>query len=182
MFKSKRNQKGLTLVETTVALGIIMMGVLASLVLMMATFNFAQRNEQEIVIVNLAREGIEIVRAMRNTGSIDLFDGTYDGQNFIVDSDANFNLDTSVGESIDYDIDDCSSCSLYISDGRYLHEDTGDITIFKRIVRIRNVSGNEKKITSEIRWQHKGQNHDFLLETNFTNWVDELQTKLFNQE
>jgi len=181
MLIKKYNQKGLTLVETTIALGIIMLGVLASLILLTVTFNFAQRNEQEIVIVNLAREGVEIVRSLRNSGSIDLFDGTYDSHNFIVDSDANFNLDTSVGSTIDYDISDCTSCTLYLSGGRYLHEDTGDATIFKRIVRIRDVNSNEKKITSEIQWQHKGKTHDFLLETHFTNWVDELQTKLFNQ-
>lgn len=66
-----KNQAGLTLLETTVALGILMLGILASLTLMMSSFNFTHRSEKEIIVVNLAREGLELVRSSRNQKTCD---------------------------------------------------------------------------------------------------------------
>jgi len=48
----KNNSQGLTLMETTITLGILMIGVLATVTLLLATFNYAQQSEQEIVVVN----------------------------------------------------------------------------------------------------------------------------------
>ncbi|OIO17307.1 hypothetical protein COV56_02730 [Candidatus Kuenenbacteria bacterium CG11_big_fil_rev_8_21_14_0_20_37_9] len=174
------NQQGMTLVETTVALGILMVGIMASLVLMLSTFNFAERNEQEIIVVNLAREGVEAVRALRNNQAIDLFDGSYDNKNYIIDVDENFNLDNELFGITS--IEDCADCALMLINGRYLHGGGGAGTNFKRMITIENVSSSEKKILSRISWTHKGETHSFLLEANLTNWTNELENiKLFNQ-
>ena len=93
-FRRIKNNFGLTLMETTIALGILMIGILASLTLMLSSFDYVQQTEHEIVVVNLAREGIEIMRIIRNNennavlNDIDLFDGSYDGLTYIVDSDS----------------------------------------------------------------------------------------------
>ncbi|MFH1890919.1 MAG: prepilin-type N-terminal cleavage/methylation domain-containing protein [Candidatus Kuenenbacteria bacterium] len=176
--RNKPNQKGMTLVETTIALGILMIGIMASITLMLSTFNFAQKNEQEIIVVNLAREGIEIVRALRNNQSANLFDGTYDGRNYIVDVDENFNLDN---EMIGIDnINECNACLLKLINGQYSHGAGGQNTNIKRMISIKNVSSNEKKILSEVSWMYKGTTYDFILESNLTNWTNELENiKLF---
>lgn len=180
MSKLLFSQKGLTLVETTVALGILMIGVMASLILLISTFNFAERSEQEIVVVNLAREGIEAVRTLRNNNAVDLFSGGYDGKNFIIDVDENFNLDSEVGTSA---IQECDQCILYLNNDRYLHNAAGAATNFRRMITIEDVSVSEKKVLSKVYWTLKGNSYEFLLETNLTDWTDELKNiKLFNNE
>ena len=169
----KHNQLGFTLVETTIALGILVMGIMASLTLMMATFNFSKKSEQEIIVVNLAREGIEIARTLRNNGT--LFSAS--AGDFIVDVNTNFNLNAEVTSG---DIDNCNAtnaCQLYLAGGRYLH-DVGIPTSFKRMVTITDVSGDQKRIESKINWTHKGKTYNFVLETNLTNWLEAV--KLFN--
>lgn len=176
--------RGMTLVETTVAMGIIIIGVMASLTLLLSSFNSTGKNEQEIVVVNIAREGIEILRALRNNRldnnnePVDIFDGSYDGLSYIVDSLDNFGLQTTADDTA---ISFCGNCQLFLKDGRYVHDPSGSPTTFKRLVRIENYSSHEKVIVSIVSWQYKGHTSSYLLETHLTNWTNWLDSlKLFN--
>jgi len=174
----KNNSQGLTLMETTIALGILMIGVLATVTLLLATFNYAQQSEQEIVVVNLAREGIEIVRAMRNSedpnkaSDVNIFDNSYDNQKFHLDSDdantvVSMALNSATGANT---ASACSQCQLYLNDGKYTHT-AGQATNFKRMITIEPGDSNkEKKIISEVSWTFKGQTHSYTLETYLTDW------------
>ena len=62
--KFKKDNSGVTLIETIVALGILTVGIVAALSLMIGTISFSQSSEQSIVVVNLAREGIEMTRSI----------------------------------------------------------------------------------------------------------------------
>lgn len=172
-----RNQKGLTLIETTIALGILMMGIMSSLTLMLASFNYIRRTEQEIVVVNLAREGIELMRSARNNseaGGVDLFNSEIDDKNFILDSTdvGNFNV------SADYAIDEttisqCDECTLYIKNGKYVHDDTGDPTIFRRLITIKpSNSSNKKIVVSQVSWRVENKSFTYTLEGQLSNWQD----------
>ena len=164
--------------ETTIALGILMIGVLATVTLLLATFNYVQQSEQEIVVVNLAREGIEIARAMRNSedpnkaSDVDIFDNSYDNQKFHLDSDdpntaATLSANSVTGANA---ASDCSQCQLYLNNGKYTH-DTGQLTNFKRMITVEPGDSNkEKKIISEVSWTFKGQTHSYTLETYLTDW------------
>ena len=164
--------------ETTIALGILMIGVLATVTLLLATFNYVQQSEQEIVVVNLAREGIEIARAMRNSedpnkaSDVDIFDNSYDNQKFHLDSDdpntaATLSANSVTGANA---ASDCSQCQLYLNNGKYTH-DTGQLTNFKRMITVEPGDSNkEKKIISEVSWTFKGQTHSYTLEMYLTDW------------
>ena len=152
-----------------------MMGILGSITLMYTSFNYVQQTENEIVVVNLAREGIELVRAMRNNRDFDLFDpaNSYDGQ-YIIDIDT---PDLGAAEIITSTLADClTKCKLYLNDGRYVHSDVGpnvSETGIKRLVRIKKgVSDDEKIITCEVSWTVKGKTHNYSLTTHLTNWQD----------
>lgn len=174
-----KSRYGLTLMETTIALGILMIGILASLTLMLASFNYVQEGEYEIIVVNLAREGIELMRAIRNNedandpDDINLFDNTYDYQNYIIDNNTsndsnNFTSNQAVGVS---NINQCTQCNLYLKDGQYLHDASGSQTIFKRMISILpGDDDNEKIIISEVSWTTKNKTHHYLLESHLTNW------------
>ena len=165
--------------ETTIALGILMIGVLATVTLLLATFNYAQQSEQEIVVVNLAREGIEIARAMRNSEDpndetdVDVFDGSYDNQKFYLDSHDPNSAATLSAHSVTgaNTASACSQCQLYVNNGKYAHDAGGQATNFKRMITIEPGDSNkEKKIISEVSWTFKGQTHSYTLETYLTDW------------
>lgn len=182
MFYLYQNKKGLTLLETTIALGILMIGILASLTLMLSSFKYIQSTEDEIVVVNLAREGIELVRSIRNNNSaiadsepskIDIFSGDYDNESYFVDSQSNNTLSTF--NTLNYaSLDNCENCKLYLdSNGRYSHtfSPSAQETVFKRTVTISpSDSAYEKVITSTVSWQVKGRVSTFSLEARLTDW------------
>lgn len=178
MFYFLSNKKGLTLLETTIALGILMIGILASLTLMLSSFKYIQSTEDEIVVVNLAREGIEIVRSIRNNGNINIFSGDYDNESYFVDSQSNSSLSTdNILNSVE--LADCDNCRLYLSStGRYSHPSSTagyTATAFKRIITIQPVTDSpyEKIIISSVSWQTKDRVSTFSLETRLTDWQSE---------
>lgn len=173
------NKAGLTLIETTISLGLLMIGIMASVTLMLASFNRVEESEQEIVIVNLAREGIEIARAIRNNenannpNDIDIFSGSYDGYGFNLDCTM-VNTAMAMASHTLYNVTDikaCANCSLYLKNGAFSHDASGEKTIYKRMVKIKpGVNSAEKIISSEVTWGTKGRTHSYVLEAVLTDW------------
>lgn len=69
MFNNNRNKKqaGQTLVETVVAIFIMVMGVTSALGLAIYSLNASTNISKQIVAVGLAREGVEVLKNMRDT-------------------------------------------------------------------------------------------------------------------
>ncbi len=178
--KQKFNQHGVTLIETIVALGILVIGIVSAVALMLNTLNFSRNSEKTIVVVNLAREGLEMVRSIRdlNRSLSETGEGLADlgvGAKIV---DANYltgELELSAASfSSGSEIKNCLNCTLKLYNKRYYHsapegESTTE-TIFKRMITISEVSANEKKIISEVYWSEKGLEHIFRLEDHLTNW------------
>lgn len=174
----------MTLLETTISLGILMMGILASLTLMLSSFNYIQATEDQIVVVNLAREGLEIVRSLRNDNSnpppsattINIFSGDYDNQSYLVDGDANDTLSSAnrVSGVSASNLNDCAACRLYLNAaGRYTYNATGATpTVYKRLVTITPSPDHsyQKIITSTVSYQQKNKISTYSLETRLTDW------------
>jgi len=166
MNKKINNQSGMTLIETIVALGILTLGIISSLSLMVSAITFSRSSEKMIVVVNLAREGIEITRSLRNN---DGFASLTTGNKIGVINHMTGNL--SLENANNAEILDCSNCVLQIHNERYYHNSPGDDTEFKRMLTISDVTANEeKKIISTVLWTERGSEHVFKLETNLTNW------------
>ena len=168
-----KDQKGMTLIETIVALGILIMGITASLSLMISSINFSKQAERSIVVTNLAREGLEIVRTLRDynkTIDFNSFENLGTG-NFIahVNNDGELQLDD---EGVGEEIDDCVVCEIYLdNDGKYNHDSGGTDTFYRRLISISDVVvGEEKKVISKIYWVDRGREHNYELETRLTNW------------
>ena len=165
--RAKKNQSGVTLMETIIALGILITGITVSLSLMTSVIVFSQSSEQMIVVTNLAREGIELVRIIRST---DGFSSLAVGDKISVIDYIDGDIDLSNAGSSE--ISTCENCKLYLYNGRYYHNsppETSEVTQFRRMVIISNV-GSEKKIVSKIYWTERGREHNFKLETILTDW------------
>jgi len=165
-YEIRNLQRGFTLVETIVSLGILMLGIGASLTLVTATVSYSKQTESLIVVVNLAREGLEIVRAIRDVGGFDSL--PEDDTSWIIDRTSTA-LATAATFSGGTDINACTNCTLYLNNNQYLAT-PGTATPFSRLVEIHTLNDDEKEIISTMRWTEHGRTHTYQLTTVLTNW------------
>ena len=165
MFSFKKAQ---TLVETIMAVGIITMALVAILSLGAKSIYSSTQDKEEIVASNLAREGMEIVRAVRDSNWLDpsknAFDGLGNGDWII-----SYNDTGAITQADSADINTCNNCKLYFTNGLYQHT-AGVATPYKRLVKISSLATGEKKVVSKVSWTIKGRARSFNLETYLTDW------------
>ncbi|MEK7631753.1 MAG: hypothetical protein AAB445_02690 [Patescibacteria group bacterium] len=65
-----KHPAGIVLLEGVIAIGVILVGVVGSLVLVNTSINLGRANQDRIVGQSLAREGLEIAYSLRNSGSL----------------------------------------------------------------------------------------------------------------
>ena len=174
---SRAEQRGQILLETIAALGILIMGVFAVVGMSLTTARSANVSSNRIVAVNLAREGLELVRLVRDTNWLDpnavwpygLLNGSY-----TIDSESGDALVAVVGSPAS--VQECgSACALYLdAQGRYTHTPTSQSTSFSRLVIIQDAGGLEtKRVLSEVYWSENGRSQRYIVETHLSNWRPE---------
>jgi len=174
-----KNQQGMSLMETVFALAILVIGILSVLTMTGSSIILSQASEQNIVVVNLAREGLELVRGVRESSirstaevlpaGVDDFFAVADGCYLVGPDAANFKL-TSMSAVDCNDLANCTNCQLSLYNGVYTHNPLGTVTLFRRLVKFESISGTEKRITSRVSWQERGRQHQFILEDYLTEW------------
>ncbi|PIP29391.1 hypothetical protein COX27_01600 [Candidatus Kuenenbacteria bacterium CG23_combo_of_CG06-09_8_20_14_all_36_9] len=160
-----KNNLGVTLIETIVALSILTTGIISALALITSSISYSQSSEQAIVVVNLAREGLEIVRSVRELQGFSALEsgGRLANINYI-----NGGLELLMADNSN--IKNCSNCFLEFYNGRYLHNSPSEPSVFKRLITVTNISATEKNVVSQVYWTERGREHNFILEENLTDW------------
>jgi prepilin-type N-terminal cleavage/methylation domain-containing protein len=64
---SKKSETGFTLIELMIALAVFTIGLSAALALALANYNHSRDNLDKIIAANLAREGIELIKNVRDS-------------------------------------------------------------------------------------------------------------------
>jgi prepilin-type N-terminal cleavage/methylation domain-containing protein len=67
MSSKLRSQSGFTLIEVVIALSVVTVGLLSTLVVANTTVRASDDNERKVTATNLAREGLELVRNIRDS-------------------------------------------------------------------------------------------------------------------
>lgn len=75
MKKYFHQAKGVTLLETVIAIGVILIGVVAMITLIIGSVRAGEATKQEVIGLNLAREGLEVVRGVRDDNWLKAEDG-----------------------------------------------------------------------------------------------------------
>ncbi|MCX6800203.1 MAG: hypothetical protein NT091_03585 [Candidatus Falkowbacteria bacterium] len=172
----KNNQKGFGLIEVTVSIYILVMGLLSLVSLMNQNLRMQDINKNTIIAAQLAQEGVELVRNIRDN-------------NWLNQSNSNWQQDiigglgggVSMPISIDYngrssiktisDIDDIQAKLYLDSSGYYVNESTGNTpTLFSRMLEKTNPSSEYMEIKATVKWSERGTNHDFKVATRLYNW------------
>lgn len=135
MFFNNHKEKGLTIAELLVSIAILSFGLIAILRLMNFSIITSRQNKDQIIMANLAQEGLEIVRNIYDSGTQDLFGlaGDY---------------------CVDYNDAELSSCpsnnsKLKLQDGIYSY-DGGNDSPYSRKINIQKEGEDIIVITSTV--------------------------------
>lgn len=162
MFKlpiKSNKQNGFTLIEALIALVILSIGISPALILssnLSATASVAKNN---LIAANLAQEGVEVVRSLRDTNwfngvayNTGLADGIY---RIEWDSDSLIPLGTDP--------------PLKVNNGLYNYS-AGQDTIFKRTLTLTSINAADLRIISDITWTERGRIKNIKVESHLFDW------------
>lgn len=159
------SQKGFTLLEVIASIFIITIGIVGILSLITMSISGALISKSKLIASNLNREGIEVVRNIRDSNWIEQR----------TDSDVLWNQGLSPGEyRVEYDSQELLSLSgnpalKLSSNGRYQY-DNGSDSMFHRKISIENISSGEIKVICEVTWSQRGRSLNVLAEQRLYNW------------
>jgi type II secretory pathway pseudopilin PulG len=155
-FKISTNQSGQGLLELIIAIGVISVGLFSVWGLFISNYNGEQEAEARVLAINLSREGLEIVRNIRDSNWLHIENNDTCSYNGVVFSPCNWDSGlvgdgTGIVENlfsdnayIDYTnvatLDD-DLTRLYADPvlGLLSHDDSGDRTLYRRMISIRNI-------------------------------------------
>ena len=158
---SNRNiEKGFTLIEALVALVILTIALGPALILssnLSATASVVRNN---LVAANLAQEGVEAVRALRDTN---WFNGAAFDNGL---ADGIYRVEWNSDSLISFG----SNPPLKADNGLYNYS-TGTDTVFRRTVTISKPNNGELVLVSYVNWVERGNiNRTVSAESHLFNW------------
>ncbi len=162
------NQKGFTIVESLIALVILSLALSPMLVVVTMSSRIATSVKNNLAAAMLAQEGMEVVRAIRDTNWLN-------GRSFNVGLNENTIGSTrdglvqynTVSDLLAYDTN--ARLNLDATSGIYSYADATP-TIFSRKISITRVGAVELKIVSEVIWNEQSRSKIISVEGHLFDW------------
>jgi Tfp pilus assembly protein PilV len=70
MSKRKQKKQGFSLIESLLAIGVLIVGILSAFILVVRSLSNIPLIQSRLIAANLAQEGIELVRQKRDTNNL----------------------------------------------------------------------------------------------------------------
>jgi len=160
--KKGNKQSGFSILEIIVIVFIVSLGLLGILSLTTQNIRVQYINKNNLIASQLAQEGLELVRNIRDTN------WTIEGSNW----DTGLSAGTF---KIDFDDNALQASSmedakLYIDgSGRYQHSIL-TATNFNRLITISNMNPDNFTITCEVQWRERNNTFKYIAETVLYDW------------
>lgn len=159
----KHKQPGFMLVEILAVLFVVSVGLIGVLSLIVQNIQSQNINKRTIAAYQLAQEGLELVRKVRDTNwkngnawDLNLAAGTY----YMDYLDETPHLLNNVTDS-----------ELYMNDsGFYIHNGVTALTPFSRTIEIIPISSGALRVYSHVVWYDRDKIFNYDLETLFYDW------------
>lgn len=158
--KISNQEKGFTLVETLVSLVILSAVLVPVINLSSAVTRTSSTVRDNLIAAGLAQEGIEVVRAMRDTNwfSSREFDSGLNAGSYQVQWDSSSLLSLA------------GNPPLNLNNGIYTYSG-GTPSTFTRTINITKVNTGELKVISEVSWTERSDNtKSTIAETHLFDW------------
>lgn len=171
-----------SLIETIVAIGIVVTAIVAILSLGLTHLTLGGASSERVIAINLSREGIEVIHAIRDSNWLDPDQSWPYGLTPNDDYILNYNATSLTAATFDgaETIENCTNCYLCqdLTYDYYTHTDCVVEEVFRRMITISagdDLGGNcsadcEKKIVSTVYWTEHENEHSVSIETRFTDW------------
>lgn len=187
MKSQNAHSRGFTLVETLVAISMLVTTIVAPLTIAADSLFQSRYARDQVIATYLAQETVEMVRYVRDKNLMEATININNPANYWLNGiwlessdDKWIYLDwASIRNSTAYYLcdnpDDPKSCPYLNYNGIYTNQNVGDRTKFKRAVKITRNADNldEIKIESRVYWQTGGNNLKYITITSFLyNWTN----------
>ncbi len=154
-----KNNRGFTLLETIVAVGLIMVGFVAVLVLITTSLFYISNIQDRLAAANLIAEGIEVVRNIRDNNWL---------QNRTWNSGlANGDYQTAYNSM---SLSSYNGSPLLLNSNGLYNYTSGATTSYVRKISIANLSNYEIRIITTVTWQRRGITYSSSAEDHLFNW------------
>lgn len=164
-----QNQQGFTLVETLVAIFILVMSITGPLFIAQQSFTSAATARDRTTASFLAQEGVEYIRSVRDHNYLANNANWLDSLTSCVSGTCT--IDTSVPTYPS--IESCSGVCPVLQQttaGLFGYQ-SGPETRFTRIVSMTQVQAHEVLVEVEVRWTHKDTVRNVKVEERLFNWL-----------
>ncbi len=74
MINTKFKKQGFTLIESLLAIGVLIVGILSAFILVIRSLSNIPLIQSRLIAANLAQEGVELIRQKRDTNNINRID------------------------------------------------------------------------------------------------------------
>lgn len=170
-FFQKINQVGFSLLEIVAVIFVITLGLVGVLSLTLQNIQAQRVNTRTLVASQLAQEGLELVRNVRDNNFLD---EVWFSHGLVAQDDSGnvtvyFN-GADVVVSPASGIDDNAAKLMIDGDGFYVHSN-GDYSGFNRIVVLENdFAGEYTNASSIVQWKDRGRTQQYVVDTVFYDW------------
>ena len=150
--------KGFTLVETLVAITVLILAILVPMRIATQSVKTATLSREQFTATYLAQEGLELMLARRDDDAVN-GGATWTWYSNIRSECKDSDVGCSV-EPTDYSVVGCTSdnCRLYVDEDRgsgayYSHSSAvGDPSPYTRVVTLEQISSGQVLVTSTVSW------------------------------
>ncbi len=158
-----KDKNGQMIVESVIAMGIIVTGIVSIVGLASRSIGQSRSIADEFIAINLAAEGAEV---SKNILDANIINGRAWNQGF-ADGKYEVNYLSSSLTSVLV----VPKNLLFDSSTKIYSYNSGEKTSFTRVIEVKNLSGNEIMLISEVGWKSRdGGNKSISVETKFLNW------------
>ncbi|MEX0652401.1 MAG: type II secretion system protein [Candidatus Paceibacterota bacterium] len=166
--RTKKRNKGFTLIETLVAVSILLLSISAPLTIASKGLASSYFARDQVTAFYLAQDAVEYIRNTR--------DNTYHAGSGWLSGfpDTNgelFTVDTTDGDMELCPVDGCPRLDYNSTNGFYSHDDaSGSDSIFTRSVSIGTVNSQEVSVSVTVSWVAGTFSKSFSVKENILDW------------
>jgi len=180
LIKTIKNNKAFSLLEVTLAMGVLVIGIIGVFSLVIQNAQVQTVNKNYLVASMLAQEGIELVRGRRDSNWLDA--SHLDWYAGIADGDDTFTADFYSLGTFNFSPNSITDngARLYLESGTNLYTHTGGgntPTQYYRLIEISNFidhdgdgKGDSFQVSSQVQWTAQGKTYHYTAETLLYNW------------
>ncbi len=170
----KLNNSGFTLLEITVVIFIIVLGMMGILSLVNQNVQVEYVNKNMVIGSQLAQEGLELVRNKRDVNWLKEEDWEHSSTTasaFDIVQDKTYAIDyTGVIDAAPNNINDAGAKLYQDNNGFYVSSATAKPTGFSRLITVGDESAASTTVTCIVQWKKGTNTYNFSAQTTLYNW------------